>query len=414
MVIITFMSIGFLAMSHMHNTNVGGNNGGSANNGGNVETPDDGGNTETPDNGGNTETPDNGGNTETPDNGGNTETPENGGDVENPDNNGTQEKPDDGDTEDDKNDDNTTENVKIRVGYMAGPTGMGMAKLISDNGGLNGLSDKYSFTKYTDTTLAKTDLAAGKIDIICLPTNEAAAYNLKVDNDARVLAINCLNSLYFIEGLDIFGSREITLADLEGKTIYTCKNGTPRMVLEYIIKELGLDIDVSYSVNGKEILTPADLASLAIAGKIPNAVLPEPLVTSVVLNTKNKEVLSQIFEVKIDLTTEWEKISDTPIAMGCVIANGDFAKKNSHIIDLFLEEYKASIDYIGNAENIDSAANYVVETGVMAAAPAAKKALLNLGNSICYIDGNDMKETLVAFYNALGIALPDDSFYYEK
>ena len=44
----------------------------------------------------------------------------------------------------------------------------------------------------------------------------------------------------------------------------------------------------------------------------------------------------------------------------------------------------------------------------------AKKALANLGNSICYIDGGDMKETLTAFYTALGIALPDDSFYYEK
>ena len=61
---------------------------------------------------------------------------------------------------------------------------------------------------------------------------------------------------------------------------------------------------------------------------------------------------------------------------------------------------------------MDSAANYVVETGVMGAVPAAKKALSNLGTAIAYIDGANMKSTLVAFYEAIGIALPDDDFYF--
>lgn len=366
--IITFSCIGLLVMSHMHNSNL--NGGGNTENGGNQSGSNTG-------NGG--------GDTE----GGNTDT--------------------DGENGNDENKATT-----IRIGYMAGPTGMGMAKLVSDNGGLDGNSDKYSFTKYTDTTMAKADLAAGKIDVICLPTNEAAMYYSKVDSEAKVLAINCLNSLYYVQGLEIFGKPNMTLKDLEGKTVYTCKNGTPRMILEYIIKEQGLNIEVSYTVDGKEIITPADLSALAIAGKIPNAVMPEPLVTSVVLGTQKNEVLSRIFEVKIDLSTEWEKISDTPIAMGCIVTNGDFAEANGELIDAFLDEYKASVDYIRNPVNIDSAANYVVETGVMAAAPAAKKSLLNLGSSICYLDGEDMKSTLEAFYGALKIALPGDEFYYEK
>jgi hypothetical protein len=73
-----------------------------------------------------------------------------------------------------------------------------------------------------------------------------------------------------------------------------------------------------------------------------------------------------------------------------------------------------SVEYIGNSDNLDSAANYVVETGVMAAAPAAKMALKNLGSAISYIDGENMKNSLIGFYNALGIALPSDDFYYEK
>ena len=39
-------------------------------------------------------------------------------------------------------------------------------------------------------------------------------------------------------------------------------------------------------------------------------------------------------------------------------------------------------------------------------------AFKNLGNAISYIDGDEMKEALIAFYNAIGVKLPADEFYY--
>lgn len=307
--------------------------------------------------------------------------------------------------------------VKIRIGYMAGPTGMGMAKLVADNGGLENGNDKYSFTKYADTNTAKADLAAGKIDIICLPTNEAAMYYSKVDNNAKVLAVNCLNSLYLVSSAASTISPTptgLSLSDFEGKTIYTCKNGTPRIVLEYILKEAGINATVSYEIDGKEILTPADLSAQVIAGNIPNAVMPEPIVTTVVLKTAANSDMNRIYVPVIDLADEWAKISDTPVTMGCIVASGDFVKNHEDALDAFLADYKVSVDYIGNPDNLDSAANYVVETGVMGAAPAAKMALTNLGSAISYIDGEEMKGALVAFYSAIGVALPANDFYYEK
>lgn len=295
----------------------------------------------------------------------------------------------------------------IRVGYLAGPTGMGMAKLISDNADNQG----YSFTKYADSNAAKTDLAAGKIDIICLPTNEAAQYYAKVDSTAKLLAVNCLNSLYLLtKGEDQVNS----LSELEGQTIYTCKNGTPKMVLEYILKEAGINAEVSYEIGDKVMLTPQDLSTCVSLGLVPNAVMPEPIVTSTLMTISKNGDKSVHYTVDVDLSDEWAKISSTPIAMGCIIANGDFVRENPTLLADFLSEYKGSVEYIGNNENLDSAANYVVENGIMGAAPAAKMALKNLGKSISYIDGDQMKDTLVSFYTALGIALPDDDFYYEK
>lgn len=311
----------------------------------------------------------------------------------------------------DKNNGATDEQVQIRIGYMTGPTGMGMAKLISENGGLENGNEKYSFKKYADTATAKADLAAGNIDLICLPTNEAAVYFNTVDKNAKVLAVNCLNSLYLLTSSVYMVS---SLADLEGQTVYTCKNGTPRIILQHIIDELGLNINVSYEIDGKEIVTPQDLSTCVILGSVPNAVMPEPLVTSSLLTISKNDTPHINYTVDVNLADEWNKICDTPVTMGCVIASGSFVKNHKSSIDAFLEEYKASVDYIGDSTNLDSAANYVVETEVMAAAPAAKKALKNLGNAISYIDGSNMKVALIAFYNAIGIKLPDDDFYYEK
>ena len=143
----------------------------------------------------------------------------------------------------------------IRVGYMSGPTGMGMAKLISDNGGVEG-NKTYTFKQYENTNLAKADLLAGNIDVICLPTNEAAVYYNTQDDESVVLAINTLNTLFLLTGADV----EITsFSELAGKTIYTCQNGTPKVILEYLLEKANVNATVSTTVNGQTIATPKEI-----------------------------------------------------------------------------------------------------------------------------------------------------------
>ena len=299
---------------------------------------------------------------------------------------------------------NSGKNEKIRIGYMAGPTGMGMAKLINDNGGVEG-NDSYEFTQYVDTATAKADLTAGNVDVICLPTNEAAAYYNSVDDGIVVLAVNCLNSLYLVSD---DSSNVNSLADLNGKTVYTCKNGTPRLVLEYIIEKLGVNVTVSYTIGDKEMVTPADVQAQIIAGNLPYAVIPEPIVTAALAKS------AKTYSVDIDLGEEWDKISDTPVTMGCIVSTREFVKNNKRAIKNFLEEYEASIEFIGDTKNAETSANYVAESGIMGAAALAKKAILNLGDAIDYVDGDDMKEALEEFYRAIGITkLPSDNFYYD-
>jgi NitT/TauT family transport system substrate-binding protein len=307
--------------------------------------------------------------------------------------------------------DEVEDNTQIRIGYMAGPTGMGMAKLVHDNGGLSAGNEKYSFKKYTDTKEAQVDLTSGKIDVICLPTNEAAIYYNTTDDEIKVLAINTLGSLFLLTD----GNTTVTdFSELAGKTIYTCKNGTPKIVLEYLLSAAKINATVSTEIDGKTIASPAQLGEYLVAGKLDIAVVPEPIVTSSLLSIKASGKTDINYSVDLSLNDVWNDKCDSALAMGCIVTTSTFANEHKGAINAFLKEYKASIEYISNPENMDSAAKYVVESGVMGKEPAAKSALGNLKDSIAYLDGKKMKTALQDFYKAIGITAPDKDFYYEK
>ena len=308
--------------------------------------------------------------------------------------------------------------VVINIGYMQGPTGMGMAKLIHDNGGINGNS-KYKFTKFEDAQAATAALLAGKIDMACLPSNNASIiYNTK-DGAAQALAINCLNSLFLMTK----SGTEITSFDqLEGKTIYTISNGTPKVILNHLLPQKGINATIATEVminnEMKTLAQPSDLASAIIAGAVDIALVPEPVATAAPLQVaaQNKDYS---YSVALDITDVWATVSETPVAMGCIVGRTAFVSEHGATVNAFLAEYEASINFIANAQNRDNAAKYIVEAGVLGAEGAAKKSLANLGDAIAYVDGDEMKEILVAFYSSINSALiggklPDDGFYYKK
>ena len=295
----------------------------------------------------------------------------------------------------------------IKVGYMSGPTGMGMAKMIHDN--LDS-DEKYEFTNFENNTQgALAKLVAGEVDIVCVPTNLAAIY-YNQNKNIQVLAVNCLNSLYVVT------DKNTTLnsfEDLNGTTIYTCKSGTPKPIIEYVLRELGINATVSTSFEGTEIIEPKNIGQLVTAGKLPIAVMPEPLVTSSLLQIQKNGDKNIEYSVDLDLADAWNETNDTPVTMGCIVTTTDFAANNKNKIDNFLAEYEASINYISKTDNLDSASEFIVESAIIGALPAAKKSLANLGDSIAYLDGEEMKEALLAFYKALNLAAPDNSFFYE-
>ncbi len=289
---------------------------------------------------------------------------------------------------------------KINIGVMSGPTGMGMAKMMADNGVD---SEKYSFKVFSAPTEATAELANGSLDMLCLPTNLAANLANKQSDYITVAAINCLGSLYVLckDSVSIN-----SINDLEGKTIYYGEpTSTTGPILNYVLGKNNINANV-VAESGMDIVQ-----AKMVSGEADIVVLPEPKASAAKI-AASKE--GNEYSVCLNISTEWNNVSDSPLTMGCIVVRNDFLANNKDAVDNFLAEYKASIEYIADGSNADAAAQMIVDATVLPALPVAKSALANLKGSIVYIDGESMKSTLKEFYTAININQPSEGFYYEK
>ena len=291
-----------------------------------------------------------------------------------------------------------SETTTIKIGVMNGPTGMGMAKLINDNGAE---SEKYVFSSFSSPTDATASLQNGELDMLCVPTNLAANLAKKNSDFISVAAVNCLGSLYVVTD----GSVQLTsLSDLDGKTVYCGEpTSTTPAILNYLFNLYNINVDLR--IESTNEVVSAKMAG----GEISIAVLPEPKATAAILAAKQN---GHTYSIALNISEEWSAKSDSPLTMGCIIVKKSFLEENKAAVDAFLAEYKSSIEYIADSANHDTAAQMIVDAGILPKLPIANAALTNLYGSIVYIDGEEMKAALEGFYNAIGYDLPADSFYY--
>lgn len=289
----------------------------------------------------------------------------------------------------------------INVATLKGPTGMGMAKLISDN-----TDGKYNVTIASAPDEVTAKVIHGEVDIAAVPVNLASVLYNKTEGDVKVAAINTLGVLYV---LDKTGEIN-TVSDLAGKTVYaTGQASTPEYILKYVLDKNGInfetDMELIFKADHSELVT-----LLAADENVQIAMLPEPNVTSAIASSGATRAIS--------LNESWDAVCDTKLIQGCIIVSKSFAENHASSLNKFLEEYAASVEYV-NA-NIEEASAMIAEIGIIPKAEIAKSALPNC--NIVYIDGADMKADMQSFLEILhsfdpksvGGALPADDFYYEK
>ncbi len=290
----------------------------------------------------------------------------------------------------------------IKVTTLNGTTGFGMAPLMKEHS-LGNTKNEYEFEVQSDASVVTAGLINGTIDIAALPTNAAANVYNKTNGGVQIIAINTLGVLYVVtNGVEI-----TSIADLEGKTIY-CPAQNPLFITKYILEKNGLSDKVT--IDSTTYAKPDALRDAVKNGSIEIAVLPEPMVT--IAKSGNQNV-----KVALDLTDEWNKISDgKQLVQGCVVVRTEFANEYPGSVNSFLKEYKASIEALN--EDPTSAAASIKEFGIFANENVAKNAIPKC--NIAYMDGEDMKVAMENFLEAMnsiapasiGNAIPGDDFYY--
>lgn len=298
------------------------------------------------------------------------------------------------------------EDLEINVASLKGPTSMGLVKIMEDN-----FNDQekynYNFTIAGLVDEVTTGIVSGEYDIAAIPANLASVLYNKSEGKVAVVGINTLGVLYIVET----GEQIQTVEDLKGKTIYSTGKGiTPEYTLNYLLSSNGIDPQKDVTIEYKSEAT--EVAAILSESDDAIAMLPQPFVTTVIMNNEK-------IRIALDIAEEWEKAdkSESAVTTGVVVVNKQFLEDNPEAVESFLEEYNDSVSYVNS--NIEKAAQLIEKFDIFKAA-VAKKAIPEC--NIVLITGEDMKTKLEGYLevlyeqnpNSVGGQLPNDDFYYIK
>ena len=295
------------------------------------------------------------------------------------------------------------ESAKVRVAALKGPTTIGLVHLM-DKAQEGTAKGNYEFTMYTQGSDIMAAMAAGDIDIGLVPSNVACVMNKKVEGGVTAIDINTLGVLNCVTGDPSIK----TVADLSGKTVYmTGQGATPEYTMRYLLDMNGVtDCNIEFKSE------PVEAVAMATENHNAAAILPQPFATASTLSDTD-------LSIAFSLDDEWAKVNDScNIITSVTVVSNKFLSNNKAAVDTFIEEHKESAALA--LSDVDATAKLVVEQGIIAKEPLAKKAIPYC-NIVC-ITGKEMKSSLEGYLQVmfdmdpkiLGGSLPEADFYYER
>lgn len=291
-----------------------------------------------------------------------------------------------------------------RVAALKGPTAMGMVKMIEDHG------ETYDFTIASAIDEITPKLVKGEVDIAAVPANLASVLYNNTKGQVKVLAVNTLGVLYIVEN----GSTVTTVEDLRGRTIFASgKGATPEYALNYLLSQNGIDPEKDVTIEWKSEHSECLASLVSTEGAV--AMLPQPFVTTAQMKQPGVQIV-------LDMNKEWDKLQEgkadaSKLITGVVVARAEYIEQHPDEVAAFMDAYSQSVAFAN--ENNDEAAALIGKYDIVPEA-VAKAALPYC--CIVYIDGADMKTQLSGYLQvlfdqnpaAVGGALPDDAFYFQK
>ncbi|WP_411168024.1 ABC transporter substrate-binding protein [Clostridium sp. MB05] len=296
----------------------------------------------------------------------------------------------------------TKEKKEINLVVPNGVPSTSISKMIKENIQVdNNYNIIYSIENTSDTLA--TSVMKGEPDIAIVPSNLAAqAYNKNLGY--KLVGTTGWGSLYLIstEG-------KISFNDIRGKEIYNIGKGlTPDIVFKTLLKESGIKEDeviLSY-VGG-----PTELAPTILGGKAKFAVVPEPVLTTIINKNTNIEVIANLNDLWKDKFD-----SNKGFPQASIIVKEDLINNSKDFLDKLMSEIDLSTKWAN--ENNGEAAKYSVENGSQVDVSVLEKSIKN--SNINFSKAKDSKKEYLDYYKILesenpksiGEKIPDEDFFY--
>jgi len=289
----------------------------------------------------------------------------------------------------------------LNVAVLRGPTGVAAAWLMEQ--AENGMNN-YRFHLADNPDQVVAMLTSNTVDVAAMPSNLAANMYAKTEGQIQMAAIITTGMLYILQA----GNSMQHWEDLHGATIYaTARGSSPEYILDFLLSQHGLHQQLNIDV---EFLSEhAELATLLAAGQVGLGMLPEPFVTSALMQNEDLSIM-------FDLSAEWESLGFGNLAMTALAVRQSFAAANSEAVVAFLEDMEESINFAVN--NTAEAADLCVKHDIIPNPRVAGQAIPRC--NLTFIAGESMKGAISDYFDvlylanpqAIGGSLPDEKFYF--
>jgi NitT/TauT family transport system substrate-binding protein len=293
----------------------------------------------------------------------------------------------------------------VKVFYPDGIPALTIAKLVKENPVIdrNHIMD-YMVQNTPDALIAK--VVSGEADIAIVPSNVTAQLYTK-NLPYKLAATSGWGSLYVVS-TQVLKNYNYLL----GKKIFNIGQGlTPDIVFKYILAKNNVNINKDLRIAYLNSAT--ELAPAFIAGRSKIAVMPEPMLTNVLMKKEDAKIY-------FDLNKEWMKLTGSinGYPQSSLIIKRDLIEKNRAFVDSFLAKYKESIEW-GN-KNPDKLGEYAEALSLSMNKTVVEKSISRANMKYvyikdCYKDYQNYFKVLLDFApKSIGGKLPDEGIFMEK
>ena len=294
---------------------------------------------------------------------------------------------------------NSIANEEINATLISpdGLPSIAISKLMTDNSKVENITLEFSVQKTTDLLLS--ELMKGEADLAIVPSN-LALQSYKKGLGYKVVGTIGWGSLYLVSTEELSN-----ISELEGCEVYNTGKGlTPDIVFKDILSKNNVNeqnIDFSY------VGAASELAPLLISGQAKYAVVPEPVLSTVI--SKNSDI-----KVILSLNDEWIRVNNVEkgYPQSTLLMKEEFYNKikDTSAYDKLIEVFNESEKWV--IDNPQLAAEKCEELGITVNKDVINESIKNSNLKFTKIE--DSEEEYEAYFSTIDTDNKGESGEYDS